>query len=530
MYLIVLLLISSAFGRPNSAQVEVGGEIVNKLDSIVHFSNEMGNLLGYYRLIDKVEGIIQIYEYNKTKSNLNHTRQELRDLAETTVMEVRDMTILLEDFDSNNDTDLLKLTVEIMKDLMLETKEKLVEAQKLYRSVFEDLPEGAFFLKYEIDFAINKITVQIDQINNWADSAEDVSENIEDYPAQFLRKYQTIKNVFKIRLHDLKNVTEQFLVDSRSTTFITPSSAQIGVVKKLDSIVSSNNEVGKLMNSSRLLGTDYGELREAEQNILEMETELNTFRNDFNTFNEAKSSLRKTRQELRELARRTVAEGRHITLLLDALPGSGNQVTSLKVPITRLKELMIETHYYLKKAQDRYYSALEAFSSLTSSVGLTHQKVESYLEDKEYAEKVRSDCKIASWFTFGLCSLIHHFVNEVPLEEARVQLADLPSKSDLLLRGTRILNRDIDDAIIVISEEIKLIKNWASTAEIVRENLVLYPEDYLMKFQSIKQIFENGLNELKIVPEKFISNSQTQCCNDTGIVPFLHIYRWVYRS
>merc|ERR1712018_330993 len=142
-----------------------------------------------------------------------------------------------------------------MKDLMLETKEKLVGAQKSYRSVFEDLPEGAFFLKYEIDFAINKITVQIDQINNWADSAEDVSENIEDYPAQFLRKYQTgwfliqqkginkqyqtLKDVFKIRLHDLKNVTEQFLVDSRSTTFITPSSAQLGVVKKLDSIVSS---------------------------------------------------------------------------------------------------------------------------------------------------------------------------------------------------------------------------------------------------------------------------------------------------
>merc|ERR1712079_165124 len=323
MYLIVLLPISSAFGRPDSAQVEVGGDIVNKLDSIVHFSNEMGNLLGYYRLIDKVEGIIQNYEYNKTKSNLNHTRQELRDLAETTVREVRDMTILLEDFDSNNDSDLLKLIVEIMKDLMLETKEKLVEAQKLYRSVFEDLPERAFFLKYEIDFAINKITVQIDQINNWTASAEDVSENIEDYPAQFLRKYQTIKNVFKIRLHDLKNVTEQFLGDSRSTTFITPSSAQIGVVKKLDSIVSSNNEVG-MWYSSRLLGTDDEELREAEQhilemerglntllreelreaedNILEMERELNTLRNDFTTFNEAKYSLRKTRQELRELA------------------------------------------------------------------------------------------------------------------------------------------------------------------------------------------------------------------------------------
>jgi len=529
MYLVVLLLISSAFGRPNSAQLEVGGDIVNKLDSIVHFSNEMGNLLGYYRLIDKFEGIIQIYEYNKTKSNLNQARQELRDLAETTVREVRDMTILLEDFDSNNHTDLLKPVFVIMKDLMLETKEKLVEAQKLYRSVFEDLPERAFFLKYEIDFAINKITVQIDQINNWADSAEDVGEDIEDHPAQFLRKYQTIQNVFKIRLHDLKNVTEQFLVDSRSTTFITPSSAQIGVVRKLDSIVSSNNEVGKLMDSSRLLGTDDEELREAEQNILEMAAELNTLRNDFTTFNEAKFFLRKTRQELRELAHRTKTQVEFMNILLDNLDNSKHPVL-LMATIDRMKILMIETKEKLEGAQDEYYSALEAFSSLTSSVGLTHQKLESYLEDKEYTEKVRRNCKIAAVFTLGLCPLLHHFVNEKPLEESRLELADILPKSDVLLSRTIILNRDIDDAIIVISEEIKLINNWASTAEIVRENIELYPAKYLVIVPPIKQFFKNGLNEMIIVPEKFISNSQTQCCNDTGIVPFLHIYRWVYRS
>ena len=86
------------------------------------------------------------------------------------------------------------------------------------------------------------------------------------------------------------------------------------------------------MNSSRLLGTAYGEfsrvleLREAEQNILEMETELNTLRNDFKTFNEAKSSLRKTRQELRELARRTKTEVEVMNILLDDLDNSKHPV------------------------------------------------------------------------------------------------------------------------------------------------------------------------------------------------------------
>merc|ERR1711913_222269 len=55
----------------------------------------------------------------------------------------------------------------------------------------------------------------------------------------------------------------------------------------------------------------------------------------------------------------------------------------------------------------------------------TEEKQAKYEEDKAYTEKVRSGCKIVSWFTFGLCSLVHHYVNEVPLEEARVELERL---------------------------------------------------------------------------------------------------------
>merc|ERR1712241_1416693 len=261
---------------------------------------------------------------------------------------------------------------------------------------------------------------------------------------------------------------------------------------------------GKLMNSSRLLGTDYGELREAEQNILEMETELNPLRNDFNTFNEAKFSLRKTRQELRELARRTKTEVEVMNILLDNLDNSTHPVL-LTATIDRMKILMIETKKKLEGAQDEYFSALEAFSSLTSSVELTHQKVESYLEDKEYAEKVRSDCKIASWFTFGLCSLIHHFVNEVPLEEARVEVENLETMSEKLTERAKILNRDINEAIGIMDEEIKLIDKWANSAELVRKNIDEFPEETLRLYEPFRVVFKNGLDDLKKAAENFLA-------------------------
>merc|ERR1711953_509685 len=174
MYLIVLLLITSAFGRPNSAQLDVAANIANQLDSIVAFSNEMGSLLddspligtvsedleaaeqnllemekGLKTLQDQVPAIQRqshgsyVAEFNNIKSILQQARQELRDMAENTVREVRDVTILLEDFDSNNHTDLLKPVFVIMKDLMLETKEKLEAAREKWQSVppqaFDDI-------------------------------------------------------------------------------------------------------------------------------------------------------------------------------------------------------------------------------------------------------------------------------------------------------------------------------------------------------------------------------------------------------
>merc|ERR1712061_250729 len=118
MYLIVLLLISTALGRPNSAQLDVGENIVNQLNSIVHFTNDTGSLLGDSRLIRLVSEGLQAAELNtlemeaglqsyvaafnysaslkEAKSYLQQTRQDLRYLVDTAVKEVRDVTILLE--------------------------------------------------------------------------------------------------------------------------------------------------------------------------------------------------------------------------------------------------------------------------------------------------------------------------------------------------------------------------------------------------------------------------------------------------
>merc|ERR1712241_635454 len=290
-----------------------------------------------------------------------------------------------------------------------------------------------------------------------------------------------------------------------SHAFGRPSSAELeSGVNQLNSLTDFTKDVGKMWNSSRLFGTVSEGLEEAEQNILEMEAELKTLqfeieqlqneKNYFPEFNEAKSLLRRTRQELRELAERTLSDERSLTLVLDGHDKSFTTVTKvtlLKIAIANMEDLMIETKNILEEARAKYNEAHEAFDNLILSVAKQNRIVDDavkfmnakYLEDKEYTETVRTNCLIAAVFTLGLCSLIHHFENEVPLKESRAELADLQSKSGRLLRRTRILNRDIGDAIDVITEEIDLITEWVASAKAVSENIELYPEEHLVSIK-----------------------------------------------
>merc|ERR1712038_1576336 len=126
---------------------------------------------------------------------------------------------------------------------------------------------------------------------------------------------------------------------------------------QLDDILEFNNEQGKLLNNSNLFGKVSESLKTAQQNIIDMEAELKSLALKFSSlreeksffpeFNKAKSSLRQTRQELRELAHRTVKEEKNVRTLLDALD---NDATSgshkpllLGGAIGRMKLLMEET-------------------------------------------------------------------------------------------------------------------------------------------------------------------------------------------
>jgi len=312
-----------------------------------------------------------------------------------------------------------------------------------------------------------------------------------------------------------------------SPAFGRPSSDQdvgANIENQINDILEFNSKTGNLLNNSNLFGKVSESLKNARQNIIDMEAELNSLalkfsslqkaRSFFPDFTKAQSSLRQTRQQLRELAHRTVTEEENVRRLLDALDNAKSHKPILfKAAIGRMRLLMKETQEKLKAAKSKYEEAQLSYTNLISYVksqqdilGIEAERIYAkFEEDKEYTEKVRSDCKIASWFTFGLCSLIHHYVNEVPLEKARLEREDLKSRSKKLTERAEILKKDINEAIEIMDDEIKLIDKWAISAEKMEKNIDDIPEESLRVFEAFRRVFKLGLNDLKKAAENFLA-------------------------
>jgi len=338
-----------------------------------------------------------------------------------------------------------------------------------------------------------------------------------------------------------------------SPAFGRPSSAQPAGVNKLDDLNKYNKHVSDLLKDSRLFGSVVEDLKAARENVVNitadlefLQTKIDELRNQDNyidQFNKAIVSVNQTRRDLRKLARRTVTEANGLTpllqqidrqqekreklqklretnpelaILLDSVDINNDDPSALKSLIEKMKGLMLETKERLEEAREKYQSAHLIFDNLDSSVTSQNSILDravkdinaQYQADKEYTEKVRYNCKWAAVFTLGLCSLIHHFANEVPLERSRVELANLQSRAHDFGRRVKTLNGDIDAAIEVINAEIELISIWAVSAEIVKNNIDQYPAKHLDKFAVIRNIFEGGLHNLTTVARDFLIQTE----------------------
>jgi len=310
---------------------------------------------------------------------------------------------------------------------------------------------------------------------------------------------------------------------------------QVWILNPFESFVSFNNETGNILGGSQLIKDVIKRLLEAERNILEMQAELKLLEteemkfedNYFPKYNEAKRYLRETRQELRELAYRTVTEVRDLKVLLEDLDKT-NDHFFLKNAIDQMKDLMIETLETLKEAREKYNTAVQTFEDLNSSIKTQNIQLEKMLiEDSEeynvwvsralasidrFAYRVIGFIFLDIFGCLGICSYLNAAVFDVVLEEQRRMIKEygeeinkLKNITDRMLESGNNFDNTIKTAIDVLTDEIDLISVWTKSAKVVRKNIDKYPEEYLRKYKSVSTIFISGLDDLKKAAEDFLA-------------------------
>lgn len=275
-------------------------------------------------------------------------------------------------------------------------------------------------------------------------------------------------------------------------------------------------------------------LLEAEQSILEMQTELKTLQteviqfddNYFPKFNSAKYYLRQSRQDLRRLADRTVIDVRTMKIMLEYFDET-NEFILLKKSIDIMRELMIRTLETLKNNKENYNSALGTFDNFKNKTG--NQKLTKMLDEdsKElirlssistcgdlaylpclifdvsalwfpHCGWVRYDCLMARCWLGGGC-----WFDDV-VEKYTEEIRKLKRISDRMLKSGNNFDQALNVAIDDLENEIDIIGKWTQSAETVSDNIEEYPGEFLKLFKSMRTLYITGLDELKNAAEEFL--------------------------
>merc|ERR1719225_1162581 len=95
--------------------------------------------------------------------------------------------------------------------LLAEKEKEIIQYMEKLRSITGRMMKSGNKLDEAINVAIAILTEEIELITIWTQSAKTVSNNIDQYSIEFLRKYKSVRNIFISGLEDLKNAADKFL-------------------------------------------------------------------------------------------------------------------------------------------------------------------------------------------------------------------------------------------------------------------------------------------------------------------------------
>jgi len=181
---------------PSSAQIEKGEDIIKQFESLPGFTEDTKaifknvmsemyekvaeNLLEAEKNILELNMELRLFKteeanfkedyfpaFNEAKRYLRESRQKVRKLADRTVKEVVSLKVLLTALDESEDTVLLKVSLDKMKALMIETLKTLKGAHEKYNSAQQTIQNLNSSINEKNMFLENMVTNNTTEYENW---------------------------------------------------------------------------------------------------------------------------------------------------------------------------------------------------------------------------------------------------------------------------------------------------------------------------------------------------------------------------
>jgi len=477
MYLLLILLVSPAFTDWIAFSNEAGNlpnnsKLVAKVSK--RLQEDEKNILGMEAILKSLQSKIPQLEeedvtffrrYHTGKRYMREAIQELRELAHKIVTEVDNW--IIPPLRSLSNVQPLKTTLDRMKILMIKTRERLEGArQKTYSGLiaFEDLFSIVSVVtqvtRFELDHG-ERFDIDNQIIDKLRERKENMGKYFDDLASSIDDDIKFDKSLFDIEifLSEVEDIDDELtrrqIIDRYNIIAYTIPRYFKNIAEKLLAHQGYAVDLYRQYLAEKMNVAE--NLLEAERNILEVRALKHAVEEEyFPAYNEAKSILKETRQELMELAESTGTKVKDLKLVLEHLGEISNNSLLLKSFIDRMKDMRIDPVEMLKESRATYESAVKTFENTNSFI----------------ATKIR--------------------------ELERTSVSSKVSESGKKFEKT------LKVLIDILHDEIEMISIWTKSAKAVSRNIDNNSEDHLRQFDSVKTIFINGLDDLENATNTFL--------------------------
>jgi len=235
-----------------------------------------------------------------------------------------------------------------------------------------------------------------------------------------------------------------------------------------------------------------------------------------------RTNLRKTREELRSLARQTVEFGEEMEIYFKSTLANDKK---LKLTMSKLKAFVERSAQVLGKAKIEYQTALTKMEEFLPKFKLFEKEMEKLTdyesEDfKTWAANLRKGvyvatgggtvaCGIADILLVGMCSAIYNSIAwpaaiagvEASIAAYKKTYEEAERIGNKIVKSMGALEGDLDYTIAFLVQELDIIREWEEVVENAEENIKLIPREDI---PALPQVFLDDIADMKRVAQKFL--------------------------